>query len=304
MKKLLKHLFVPHEKNNHRAKLLHADAIVIAISGVIFLFSLLNPIQNNFPAVLGTHSNISPTELLSITNDYRRENGLGPLRLDSDLSQAAAGKATDMFAKNYWAHIAPDGVTPWSFILNSGYEYLYAGENLARGYSTAQDVVRAWMDSPTHRANMLSKDYSDVGFAIATGTLTGSDTVLVVEMFGTRYEDTENKKETEIAVLNLSPTPGAEILTRGEISPAIIAPVARDNLSVASIKQEPLINRENFVENFIYAMLVMFILVLIIDAVIIERKKIVRAFSHNTDHILYLTLILFSIIIIGRGAIL
>ncbi len=304
MKRLLKHLFVPHEKNNHRAKLLHADAIVLAISGVIFIFSLLNPIQSKFPAVLGIASNISPAELLSITNEYRKENGLAELRLDSDLSQAASYKASDMFSKNYWAHIAPDGVTPWSFILNSGYEYLYAGENLARGYSTAPDVVKAWMESPTHRANMLSKDYSDVGFAIATGTLTGSDTVLVVEMFGTRYADAEDDKETEIAVLNLSPTPTVSLIARGEISPIIVKQDIRNNQGVASIKQDPIINKENFTQNFIYAMLILFILVLVIDAIIIERKKIARAFSHNTDHIIYLSLILASILIIGRGAIL
>lgn len=298
-------MFVPHEKNNHRAKLLHADAIVITISVVVFVFSLLNPIQSKFPAVLGVASDISPAELLTITNEYRKENNLPPLRLDSDLSQAATFKASDMFAKNYWAHIAPDGVTPWSFILNSGYEYLYAGENLARGYSTAPDVVKAWMESPTHRANMLSKDYSDVGFAIATGNLTGSDTVLVVEMFGTRYEETEKENEqAEIAEARSVPTPTVSVLARMEISPTMIEVITQQNQSVASIKQDPLINKDNLTQNMIYGMLILFILVLAIDAIIIERKKIARAFSHNTDHIIYLMLILVSIIIIGRGAIL
>lgn len=296
---------MPHEKNNHRAKLLHADAIVITISVVVFVFSLLNPIQSKFPAVLGVASDISPAELLTITNEYRKENNLPPLRLDSDLSQAATFKASDMFAKNYWAHIAPDGVTPWSFILNSGYEYLYAGENLARGYSTAPDVVKAWMESPTHRANMLSKDYSDVGFAIATGNLTGSDTVLVVEMFGTRYEETEKENEqAEIAEARSVPTPTVSVLARMEISPTMIEVITQQNQSVASIKQDPLINKDNLTQNMIYGMLILFILVLAIDAIIIERKKIARAFSHNTDHIIYLMLILVSIIIIGRGAIL
>ena len=89
-----------------------------------------------------------------------------------------------MFAKNYWAHVSPDGTTPWVFIKSAGYSYVYAGENLARGYNTSQDVVTAWMASPEHKQNMLSSNYQNVGFAIVTGNLTGEDTVLVVEMFG------------------------------------------------------------------------------------------------------------------------
>src|SRR5258706_10350524 len=89
-----------------------------------------------------------------------------------------------MFAKDYWAHIAPDGTTPWSFIKGAGYNYVYAGENLARGYFSASDVVNAWMASPEHRENMLSSKFADVGFSAQNGKLTGEDTVLVVEMLG------------------------------------------------------------------------------------------------------------------------
>ena len=86
-----------------------------------------------------------------------------------------------MFSKDYWAHNAPDGTTPWVFIKNTGYNYIYAGENLARGFNSASDVINAWMNSPEHRQNVLSPNYQNVGFAVATGTLSGEDTVLVVE---------------------------------------------------------------------------------------------------------------------------
>src|SRR5204863_2082531 len=114
----------------------------------------------------------------------RRQNGAGDLTISNELSRAASDKASDMFAKNYWAHNAPDGTTPWVFIKSSGYEYIYAGENLARGFTTSQSVVDAWMASPEHKENMLSKNYKNVGFAVATGNLNGEDTVLVVEMLG------------------------------------------------------------------------------------------------------------------------
>ena len=68
-----------------------------------------------------------------------------------------------MFSKNYWAHFAPDGSTsPWDFIHQSGYNYIFAGENLAKGFTDANSVVAAWMNSPSHRENILSNKYKDV----------------------------------------------------------------------------------------------------------------------------------------------
>ena len=141
-------------------------------------------VKTNYPTVLGVSSDVSTQELMILTNEKRQDNGLGALTIDDRLSQAAAGKASDMFNKDYWAHNAPDGTTPWSFIKGAGYNYIYAGENLARGFKSAQDVVNAWMASPEHRQNMLSSSYQNVGFAVATGKLTGEDTILVVEMLG------------------------------------------------------------------------------------------------------------------------
>lgn len=102
-------------------------------------------VRTNYPSVLGTYSNISQEALLSMTNQKRQEVGLSPLNLNGSLSQAAAGKASDMFTKDYWAHVSPDGTSPWVFIKASGYNYIYAGENLARGFTTPTDVVNAWM---------------------------------------------------------------------------------------------------------------------------------------------------------------
>ena len=318
MIKFLRHLLLPHESNNHRAKILHIDSILIVITLLIFSSFLLSSIQSKYPKVLGISYNITPVDLLNVTNKVRQENGLSALALDSALSQAASNKAADMFAKDYWAHVAPDGATPWGFIKNSGYVYLYAGENLARGFSNTSDVVNAWMASPSHRDNMLSSNYSDVGFAIATGNLTGSDTVLVVEMFGTKYAGTA---ATPVIAVSPIPTliqsePTAIISETIPSESAPTAPLVGTNVTlvpsqakqnktqVASIQQQPLIDKNEFTKNMIVIVLIVLIVILTIDAIIVEKKKIIRVVSHNLDHIIYLLIILLTIIIIGKGLVL
>lgn len=303
MKHFLRHLLIPHESNNHRAKILHLDSMLIVIALLIFSSFILSSVQNRFPTVLGISYNITPIDLLNSTNQIRQGRGLSPLTLDVELSQAASKKAADMFAKNYWAHIAPDGVTPWVFIKNSGYEYLYAGENLARGFSNTTDVVNAWMASPTHRDNILSPNYHDIGFGIATGKLTGSDTVLIVEMFGSRYT-------AQAATIIPSPTstPDANQREPEPTIAALVTPIPsqieQGTIEVAALKQQPLMDKNNFAKNIIIIILVGFIAILAIDAIIIERKKIIRVVSHNLDHIIYLIIILLSIIILGKGLVL
>jgi len=96
-------------------------------------------------------------------------------------------KAQDMFAKNYWAHTAPDGTTGWSFISAAGYNYTAAGENLAKGFYTSSAVIDGWMASPTHKENVLSPQYKDAGYAVVDGVLQGDEVTLVVALYGTEY---------------------------------------------------------------------------------------------------------------------
>src|SRR3989338_9158143 len=206
MLKLLRHILTPQVSNNYRARILHPQLLAFFIliffaSGILMSFT-----RANFPSVLGISANVSTDELLILTNKRRKENGLPPLSLNSQLTSAEYNKENDMLSKNYWAHIAPDGTTPWYFIKNSGYSYIYAGENLARGYNSANDVLNAWLASPTHRDNILSNKYQNIGFAVVTGNLTGEETVLVVEMFGSTGAPAINKVALQTAQ-NISPTP-------------------------------------------------------------------------------------------------
>src|SRR3990167_5113991 len=131
MRSFFHHLFFPHENNNFRAKLLHHKIIVFIIFVFVFSGFFLSTIRTNYPTILGVYADISIEKLLLLTNIEREKNGLSSLEINEKLSEAASHKANDMFEKDYWAHNSPDGKTPWFFIRGTGYNYVYAGENLA-----------------------------------------------------------------------------------------------------------------------------------------------------------------------------
>jgi uncharacterized protein YkwD len=107
----------------------------------------------------------SPKNLLKLTNAEREKEGARALTLNTLLNESARLKAIDMKENNYWAHDSPQGVEPWVFFDKAGYDYYKAGENLAKGYYTAEDMVKGWMLSPLHRENMLANRFREVGFS-------------------------------------------------------------------------------------------------------------------------------------------
>lgn len=129
----------------------------------IFVNSLLSPSSQ----VLGSQVNFMSSSLLQSTNADRQANSDGSLMINPELTDAAETKASDMVARNYWAHISPSNQTPADLVTAVGYQYQSAGENLAYGFNSASAVVAAWMNSPDHRANMLNPNFSDVGFGVA-----------------------------------------------------------------------------------------------------------------------------------------
>ncbi len=284
----LHHLFFPRSSNNHRAKLLHNSSLFTTILVLLVAQILLIGVRSRFSNVLGITTDISAQKLLSLTNIDREKNGTGDLVLNNQLSQAAYEKAADMFAKNYWAHNSPDGLTPWVFFRRVGYNYVSAGENLARGFSTSQAVVDAWMASPSHRENMLSQNYADVGFAVVSGKLLGEDTVLVVEEFGGKT-----------AVIVQKPTPQAP-----PVQPVQVRSAATSNPGFSfAVEKFPLFDSTSLAWTISFSVLALFILILAVDMVVVERRKVVRFVGHNLDHVFYLSSILIFIIIFTKGVI-
>jgi hypothetical protein len=311
MKKFLRHLFLPHHTNNQRAKLLHHETMLVLIAVLFFGSLLIGNLKVTHPEVLGTSVNMSVEDLLLLTNIQRQQNNLPVLQLNSELTAAAQGKAANMFAENYWAHNSPSGKTPWDFIRGAGYNYVYAGENLARGFTTAQDTVNAWMASPDHRANILSPNYTDVGFAVAQGNLTGDNgTILVVEEFGSttfaRPQLAPQTIATTQTTVTPSPVPTQAPLPTPTLIPSITPPVVLGQQgfeSLTQIKESPLINAAYWAKILTIGLLGLFIVTFLLDFVIIGKRKMIRIIGHNIDHILFLLAILIIAYFIGQGVI-
>lgn len=179
--------FIPHEDNDHQPYFLRDKnirfllVIMFVIEfGVLLLpfIPALNPSSYNFTA------SVLPSVLDDLTNQNRQSQHLATLTVSPLLNKVAELKAKDMAEKGYFAHISPDGKSPWYWFEQVGYDYEYAGENLAVDFTDSQDIVLAWMNSPTHMANIVKNTYTEVGTGIAAGTYHGNPTIFVAQVYG------------------------------------------------------------------------------------------------------------------------
>lgn len=175
---------IPHKSNRHRPHLVRPHGLALVAVAILAIQLSFNLAVTGYPKVLGYASSISADQLVALTNQQRAANGLPALTVDSRLVYSSDLKAQDMLNKNYWAHNAPDGTTPWYWFGQAGYSYSYAGENLAKDFDTSSGVMDGWMNSPGHRANILSSHYTNIGITVMNGTLLGAPTTLVVAHYG------------------------------------------------------------------------------------------------------------------------
>ncbi len=183
--KLWNQYFIPQERNNHRATFLKPNFLLFFLILYLLNQSVVKTLTIIKPGILGYSSEITSQKVLNQTNNERIKAGLETLQYNSTLSQSAQKKAEDMFKNDYWAHNSPQGKTPWAFFDDAGYKYSVAGENLAKDFYDTDSLVKAWMNSPTHKANIIHSKYQEIGIAVVNGTLDGIKTTLVVQHFGT-----------------------------------------------------------------------------------------------------------------------
>lgn len=196
----LKNHFIPHKGNDHHPHILRTEAIVFLLGLAIFtevafllaVFVVLP--QSGFLAL------ITPSVLVNAANATRHDTKESTLATNTLLKRAAQLKANDMATKGYFAHTSPAGITPWHWLDAVGYRYTTAGENLAVDFIDSSDVHQAWMNSPSHRANILNGSYTEIGIATATGTYQGHTTVFVVQFFGAPRTSTSTPSSLPKAV--------------------------------------------------------------------------------------------------------
>ena len=129
--------------------------------------------------------NIPKSGIIASTNQERLSAGLRPLAEDPLLARAADQKLADMIKSNYFAHVSPQGAGPDVWVKKERYRYILVGENLAMGnFEDAEDLIRAWMESPGHRANIMNPKYREIGVAARKGTIDGETSLIAVQIFG------------------------------------------------------------------------------------------------------------------------
>ncbi len=124
------------------------------------------------------------TKLTTKINNIRQNQNLNQLATSSKLMLAAQLKAEDMAKKGYFAHTSPEGISPWHWFYEVGYQPKFAGENLALSYSLESDIVKHWLNSPSHQRNIVNSNYTETGIGVAEGMYKGHKAYYIVELFG------------------------------------------------------------------------------------------------------------------------
>ena len=309
-------LTVPHHLNEHRPLLLQSRGLFVFL--VVLLISQVTAnVATRSGQVLGFATNISVPEVMRLTNQERVNTGLGQLRENPSLDKAAELKAKDMFSKDYWAHFSPDGTSPWYFFGLVGYQYSWAGENLARDFATSGGVVSAWMASSGHRANILNSNFTEIGVAVVNGNLEGEDTTLVVQLFGKPVALASVAPQGSTAGTSSQPAKLEANLnvpsSAGEVAKPTEKQVAEEK-KMESLPQESsgskvvsiqsLFKNATASQKVTLSLLLFVALLFILDSVIIFRRRHVRVGSHSLVHASMIILLVIATLLYGQGSIL
>jgi len=292
VKHSLSRFFIPQEKNNFRADILKNGFLVLLVAFYLLNQSFIKCFNMVKPGVLGYSSEITAQKVLDKTNQERAALGLKPLTYNPVLSQSATKKAEDMFSNNYWAHNSPSGTTPWDFFKSVGYQYSIAGENLARDFYDTESLMKAWMNSPTHKANIINSKYQEIGIGVVNGTLGGIKTTLVVQHFGTPLavafdqKPAANKSSSDIVVNN-----------------PIEEEVTSLNSNVLSQSQQNYVNPLTINKIIGFVIFGLIISVLFIDGYVTLKHSVHRLTGSTVSHIGFLLVILLFILYQQQGVI-
>jgi uncharacterized protein YkwD len=232
MQKRLKNYFIPHEGNEYKPHSLQKMAVLGMTTLVILTFTLANLQSLIWIGSNWMVSTVLPAVIVDLTNSERVNNDLTPLQRNSVLDVAANLKAQHMANNQYFSHYSPDGVSPWYWFNQANYAFVNAGENLAIHFTDSDEVVDAWMNSPTHRANIVNGAYTEIGVGAVSGQYQGFNTVYVVQLFGTPALAQETTPAPAVVIDMPAPEVLAET-TASEESDIVISEPENNNQQVA-----------------------------------------------------------------------
>lgn len=290
-----KKYFIPHKRNDYKPHLFRRAGIVglLSLTFIIFAAAVSGPI---ILKVTDMTALVLPRVLIDYANQDRLAANFPGLTISPVLQKAAQMKADDMATKGYFAHKSPDGHTPWYWFTKAGYDFNYAGENLAVNFTDSVDVNTAWMNSSSHRENIMNGNFTEIGIATADGTYQGRPTTFVVQLFGTPARETVVPTPSKISKAGTKvviPKPESKI---NPILPTIISSsvlgasnasdlyIAVENKSaVRATTSSPRAEYSNWLEkvllspkkllSFSYLVIVLIIVIGLLLTILIEIKK-------------------------------
>lgn len=298
-----KHYLIASEENNYEPWITKASALA-AFCLIIWAIRFL------LPTITIASPGIDSYDVMAKINNERTQRFLPSLITNGKLLAAANIKSNDMLKRSYFSHVDPDGNYVWPTIIAQGYTpYSTLGENLAIDFFSASSVVDAWMNSPSHRANILNQKFEDQGLAAVYGNFEPEhDTYAIASLFGALFKKSTPPPPQPPA---LTPTP-----TPNPIPPPVISkpkptplpspmpspsptPPATDNTTnpenlIASSPLIPMSQEAYFIKTLrvvftIFALIYLFFLSL--DSIIIYKARIKRTTMHSSTHSLLFFLI-------------
>lgn len=312
----------PHERNNYHPHCLRHHSLGTYFVVLLTIQLVLNLFYSTDPKILGFASSIYYQEIIRLTNQERAKDGIAPLTENPTLNQAALLKARDMFTDDYWAHVAPDGISPWFWFEQSAYEYLMAGENLAKDFDTSRGVVSGWMASRTHRENILNENFTEIGVALMNGVLQGEETTLVVQFFGKPVPSMIAGGVTTEEFQR--PSGGREAKKRGKppqflpaatnavvaegimLKPVGVSVQALTGLAELKFRMGQVTSSSNWGlgQKIMVTALAFLIVLFVADSIILWRKGVLRQNSHSLLHALILGILLLGVVYSTSGLVL
>lgn len=294
--------FIASAQNNYKPAALSYKAMIVYGILLLVLRLFLGSLKAEATA-------IESNALMAMINEERTNRNLNALFTNSALLKAASLKSQDMLARDFFAHVDPDGNYVWPKIIAAGYTpYKLLGENLAVDFSTAEGMIKAWLDSPTHRANLLHKEFVDQGLSAQFGDFQERYTNVTTSLFGSLTQIIKSKK---IARAPVTPPPppkqeikGEDIPSPGELEPVVPEKVTPPPPPPFFMPAKPQKTGSNLIEAFdvsriIFTVFGLFLLIILaLDSIIIYRQQMIYARSHSSYHLsTLLLLVLISILI-------